>query len=54
MSAFGHLVVCLVTVFSAAGGSLALLGRDNPRFLDAGKKLLHTAALLSLVSLTVG
>jgi cytochrome c-type biogenesis protein CcmF len=53
MSAFGHLVVCLTTVLSAAGGAFVLWGRDNPKFFDVGKKLLHTAAALSLVSLLV-
>jgi cytochrome c-type biogenesis protein CcmF len=53
MSIFGHFMVCLATVLSAGGGALVLWGRNNPRFFEAGKKLLHTAAALSLVSLLV-
>ena len=49
----GFLAEALPLVRDVTGGSLALLGRDNPRYLDTGKKLLHTAAILALASLLI-
>lgn len=51
MSSFGHLILCVATVLSAAGGALVLNGRNRPRWMRAGSDLLHAASAASAVAL---